>query len=237
MKIIKFNSKNREEMFKNEVNLLKKADGISNIVQCIESWVTNNSGIIIMNYLGNTSLYKLFEKAKLGEIILTEQDIWKYITQLAIVINEFHNDIKCNNIMIYSNNAYLIDLGIMTEGESSCDGTDNYMPYNKIKCARQIPARRANPSYPCNSDICPKQHDIYALAIIMIYFIYYTEMWGKYYLIDILSHSHAVHRRHSGENRNDHIKRVLRLDKNYNVSDEYKEFIIDIIDEKNKCCR
>jgi len=218
MKIINLEMEYGKDIFEKEVKLLKKVHGISYIVRCIEYWKTNNHGIIIMNYLGDTNLDKVIN-------LLTEEDIWKYITQLAITIKElhkinlFHNDIKGENIMIYYNNAYLIDLGVMTERHAACYGTKYFLPVNKIVCNMPtlMQARREKPWHDCNREICPKQHDIYSLAIIMFKFIYYTnEINNKNYLekpfraIDII--------------------KLLNSHKNYNVPDGYIQFIIDIID-------
>jgi serine/threonine protein kinase len=206
MKIINFEMKYGKDIFDKEVILLKKVHGISNIVRCIEYWETKNHGIIIMNYLGDTNLDKVIN-------LLTEEDIWKYITQLAITINElhkrnlFHNDIKGENIMIYSNNAYLIDLGLMTEGKSSCSGTYEFLPYNKRSCLRL--AIRG-----CREYHCPKQHDIYSLAITMFNFINLKRTFRDRSIIS-----------------DEGIISLLNSDKNYKFSKEYRDFIINIIDD------
>ena len=225
MKIMDFNGKAiRKSLFSKEVSYLEKLRGIGNIVQYIEHRLTEdgNHGILIMNYLGNDSLAKLIEDDSLGEIYM-----WKYIIQLSIALNElhrinlFHNDIKTDNIMIYEDDAYLIDLGLMTEGISACRGSPYIMPYEKIKCARDTRCRQPR-------HICNNQHDIYSIAMVMFEFInIYDDDEGNHQtnLKDYLNRKGYF----DLENKDELIILSLKYTNRYNVSEDYKLFIINII--------
>ena len=222
MKVIDFKSPTIKQSYYREVDIFKKLEGISNVVQCIENWVTNDQkhGIIIMNDLGDNDLFDIIDNGQLTEI-----DMWKYITQLAITIHGlhsrsiFHNDIKIENIMIYNGNAYLIDFGLTTETTSVCGGTVEILPPDKIR----YNSEKTKTKKKLLKADCMKQHDIYSIAIVMFDFItFYID--GRRYR---LSYAYKEHLR--SINKNVMIQSSLVDNEQYNVSEEYKNLIIDII--------
>lgn len=187
------------EFYEKEVNILSKLKGIRNVCKYATSWKLEDesSGIIIMDYLGKVNLDSLFDK-------INENQMWKYVVQLAIALKElhnrklFHNDISASNIMIKDGDAYLIDFGLATENHSICSGAPKILPPDKLMNR--------------DGDHCREQHDIYSLGIVMFLFVKCNG------IINFMI------------NKNDNIKKSLST--GYNVSDNYKKFIIDIIDGK-----
>jgi serine/threonine protein kinase len=132
MKIILFEEQDDRRNFLEEIEILKKIEGIKNVCHYKEHWEfergkygwTEPVGVIIMDYIDGVSFDKLLYKAEeAGKDVVSSLDLSIYIRQLSETIEKlhalgiYHNDIKPDNIMISDKQAYLIDFGCADENK------------------------------------------------------------------------------------------------------------------------